>query len=69
VVDYERYEFVSRVALREGVSLDDAREPANAVLRTLREAVPSEELVDVTAQLPREFDELLSPRATHRVGP
>jgi uncharacterized protein (DUF2267 family) len=62
-------EFVSRVALREGVSLDEAREHAHAVLRTLREAVPSEEFVDVTAQLPREFDELLSPRATHRAGP
>lgn len=62
-------EFVSRVAEREGVSLDDAREHARAVLTTLREVVPDAEFRDVTAQLPREFDELLSPRAVHRAGP
>lgn len=53
-------EFVSRVAEREGDSLDEAREHARAVLSTLREAVPDEEFVDITAQLPREFDEPLA---------
>jgi uncharacterized protein (DUF2267 family) len=62
-------EFVSRVAEREGVSLEDAREHARAVLTTLREVVPDAEFRDVTAQLPREFDELLSPQAVHRAGP
>jgi uncharacterized protein (DUF2267 family) len=53
-------EFVSRVAEHEGVGLEEAREHARAVLTTLRETVPESEFVDVTAQLPREYDELLA---------
>jgi uncharacterized protein (DUF2267 family) len=53
-------EFVSRVAEREGVSVDEAREHARAVLSTLHELVPGEEFLDVTAQLPREYDQLLA---------
>jgi uncharacterized protein (DUF2267 family) len=52
--------FVKRVAEREAVSDDEAREHARAVLTTLREAVSQKEFRDTLAQLPREYrDELL----------
>jgi uncharacterized protein (DUF2267 family) len=52
-------EFVSRVAEREQSGFEDAREHVRAVLTTLRETVPEDEFVDVVAQLPRQYDELL----------
>jgi len=52
--------FVNRVAEREGVTPGEAREHARAVLTTLREAVREPEFADVTSQLPREYDDLLS---------
>jgi uncharacterized protein (DUF2267 family) len=51
-------EFVERVAEREDAGLEEAREHIRAVLATLREAVPPDELADVLAQLPRGYDEL-----------
>jgi uncharacterized protein (DUF2267 family) len=48
-------EFVRRVAEREGVDPEQAREHARAVLVTLREAVGDEEFRDVTVQLPDEY--------------
>ena len=48
-------EFVRRVAEREGVDLDEAREHARAVFETLRDAVGEREFLDVTAQLPEEY--------------
>jgi uncharacterized protein (DUF2267 family) len=48
-------QFVSRVAKREAVSPDEAREHARAVFETLREAIPHKEFLDVTAQLPHEY--------------
>jgi uncharacterized protein (DUF2267 family) len=48
-------EFLRRVAEREGVDPDQAREHARAVLVTLREAVGDEEFRDVTVQLPDEY--------------
>jgi uncharacterized protein (DUF2267 family) len=53
-------EFVSRIAEREQVGLSEARDHARAVLMTLREAVPEGEFVDLVAQLPRQYDELIS---------
>ena len=47
--------FVSRVALREGVDVEEAREHARAVLVTLREAIGEQEFLDVTVQLPDEY--------------
>jgi uncharacterized protein (DUF2267 family) len=47
--------FIERVAEREGVSADAAREHAAAVFQTLREAVGEKEFLDVTVQLPREY--------------
>jgi uncharacterized protein (DUF2267 family) len=48
-------EFVRRIAEREGVTPDEAREHARAVIATLREAVGEDEFLDVTAQLPLEY--------------
>jgi uncharacterized protein (DUF2267 family) len=50
--------FVRRVAEREGISLEAAREHAAAVLATLRELLPDAEWRDVTAQLPRDYEAL-----------
>jgi uncharacterized protein (DUF2267 family) len=52
-------EFVRRVAEREGVDIEQAQDHARAVLGTLREAVGSE-FVDVTAQLPDEYESVLA---------
>jgi uncharacterized protein (DUF2267 family) len=49
-------DFVRRVAEREGISLDTAFEHVRAVLSTLRDAVGEQEFLDVTSQLPREYD-------------
>ncbi|MEA2395215.1 MAG: hypothetical protein QOJ82_3106 [Solirubrobacteraceae bacterium] len=49
-------DFIGRVAEREGVSVAQARDHARAVLVTLREAVGDEEFLDVTVQLPREYE-------------
>jgi uncharacterized protein (DUF2267 family) len=54
-------EFVDRVAEREGVDHEQAREHARAVLSTLREVIPDREVFDVTVQLPDEYDVLLEP--------
>jgi len=51
-------EFVRRVAEREGISLEAAREHVAAVLATLRELLPDAEWRDVTAQLPRDYEAL-----------
>jgi uncharacterized protein (DUF2267 family) len=48
-------EFVLHVAEREGVAPGDALRHARAVFATLREAVPEQEFLDVTAQLPRDY--------------
>jgi uncharacterized protein (DUF2267 family) len=52
-------EFVGRVAEREGVSPDDALEHARAVLTTLREALPGDEVSDLLDELPRSYVEAL----------
>jgi uncharacterized protein (DUF2267 family) len=48
-------EFVHRVAEREGVSLEEARDHARAVFLTLREAVGDKEFFDIAVQLPDEY--------------
>jgi uncharacterized protein (DUF2267 family) len=53
-------EFLRRVAEREGVAPEQAREHAQAVFATLREAV-GEEFFDVTVQLSGEYRTLLPP--------
>jgi uncharacterized protein (DUF2267 family) len=52
-------EFVRRVAERERVDIEQAQDHARAVLGTLREAVGNE-FVDVTAQLPDEYEAVLA---------
>jgi uncharacterized protein (DUF2267 family) len=52
-------EFAERVGELEGVSTDHAREHAQAVLRTLREAISEKEFDDLFAELPDEFRSLL----------
>jgi uncharacterized protein (DUF2267 family) len=47
--------FLERVAEREGVDEDTARDHVRAVLTTLREAVGEKEFLDVTDQLPGTF--------------
>lgn len=53
-------EFFRRVADREGVDESEGRRHAQAVLRTIREAVDSGEMKDVMAQLPQEYRALFS---------
>jgi uncharacterized protein (DUF2267 family) len=48
-------EFLERVAEREGVGVLDARRHARAMFETLREAVPEDEFLDATAELPNEY--------------
>jgi uncharacterized protein (DUF2267 family) len=48
-------EFLSRVAEREGVSPQQAREHARAVFITLGEAISEKELADLVAELPTEY--------------
>jgi uncharacterized protein (DUF2267 family) len=47
--------FLHRVAEREGVSDPEGAEHARAVFRALREAVGTEEFLDVTVQLPDDY--------------
>ena len=51
-------EFFRRVSLREGVDLPDAIFHARAVIEVVSEAVSKDEMDDVRAQLPAEFDRL-----------
>ena len=48
-------EFVLHVAEREGVTPGEALRHTRAVFATLHEAVPEEEFLDVTVQLPRDY--------------
>ena len=52
-------DFVRRVAEQEGISLARALEHVSAVLRAVREAVGEQEFLDVTSQLPAEYDALV----------
>src|ERR1700760_519778 len=52
-------DFVRRVAEQEGISLDRALEHVSAVLRTVRDAVGEQEFLDVTSQLPAEYEALV----------
>jgi uncharacterized protein (DUF2267 family) len=54
-------EFVRRVAEREGADLYEARDHERAVMGTLREAIGSDDFVDVTVELPREYESARSP--------
>jgi uncharacterized protein (DUF2267 family) len=51
--------FLDEIAQREGVSRDEAREHARAVLAVLREAVGDKEFRDTMAQLPRDYEAVL----------
>jgi uncharacterized protein (DUF2267 family) len=48
-------DFVQRVAEREGISPERARQHVRAVFETLREAIDRLEFLDITAQLPAEY--------------
>jgi uncharacterized protein (DUF2267 family) len=52
-------EFVGRVAEREDVPFEQALDQARAVLMTLREALPSDELSDLLDELPSSYQEAL----------
>jgi uncharacterized protein (DUF2267 family) len=53
-------EFLERIADREGVTLDEARDHARAVFLALRDLVGDEELFDVVVELPSDYVETLS---------
>jgi uncharacterized protein (DUF2267 family) len=53
-------EFVAKVAEREGVSPEQAREHVEAVLATLRESVTPGECNDIEAQLSDDYRDLLA---------
>ncbi|HEX8855292.1 MAG TPA: DUF2267 domain-containing protein [Thermoleophilaceae bacterium] len=61
---FDLYEFVRRVAEREGVDLDTAELHTRAVFTALGRAVGDKELRDLAAQLPDDFGRLL-PAGTH----
>ncbi|MCW2997764.1 MAG: hypothetical protein JWN65_1313 [Solirubrobacterales bacterium] len=48
-------EFLERIAAIEGVTVDQAREHTTGVFRALREALPLDEFLDLTAELPVEY--------------
>jgi uncharacterized protein (DUF2267 family) len=52
-------EFVRRVAERAATDPDRARTGVRAVFTTIRESVTSGEIDDITAQLPKDFAELV----------
>jgi uncharacterized protein (DUF2267 family) len=54
-------EFIRRVSERAHVDENTARTGAMATLNTMREAVTPGEFDDVTAQLPKEYRELVGP--------
>jgi uncharacterized protein (DUF2267 family) len=56
-------EFVRRVAEAAEMDDEEARQAVGAVLTTLRDAVAPEQLDDVLAQLPRDFEPLFAERA------
>jgi uncharacterized protein (DUF2267 family) len=56
---FDAEEFVRRVAERAGTDPDRARSGVRAVFTTIREAVTSGELDDITAQLPKGFEKLV----------
>lgn len=56
-------EFVRRVSERAHVDPETARAGAKAVLTTVRDAVTPGEFDDLTAQLPREYSELVGQTA------
>jgi uncharacterized protein (DUF2267 family) len=56
-------EFVRRVAERSGTDPEQARAGVRAVFATLAEEVPSGELDDIKAQLPKTFHKLLGGRS------
>jgi uncharacterized protein (DUF2267 family) len=53
-------EFIARVAEREGVTDDAARDHVQAVFTTLREVIPDKEWSDLLAELPRAYAEVLT---------
>jgi uncharacterized protein (DUF2267 family) len=53
-------EFLARVADRTGVTRDVALDYSRAVFQTLREAVGERELLDVTDELPAEYESALA---------
>jgi uncharacterized protein (DUF2267 family) len=56
---FDAEEFVRRVAERAGTDPDRARAGVQAVFTTIREAVTPGEIDDITAQLPKDFEELV----------
>jgi uncharacterized protein (DUF2267 family) len=51
--------FLRQVARRAGISEEEARKGARAVLTTVRQAISEGEFRDLMSQLPREFEELV----------
>ncbi len=56
--DFSLEEFYERVAEREGVDIETARQDASAVMTVLGLALTRGQLDDVMAQLPQEFNAL-----------
>jgi uncharacterized protein (DUF2267 family) len=59
--DFGLDEFLRRIAEREGVDAATARRDAEAVFAALADAVGREQLIEVVAALPADYDELLPP--------
>ncbi len=55
---FDVIEFTRRVGEREGVSAEEAREHARAVLTTVQQAVTGGQFQDVVSQLPGDYMEL-----------
>jgi uncharacterized protein (DUF2267 family) len=59
-------EFYNKVSQRESVGVDLAHEHARAVMSVVAETVTPGELLDILAQLPQEWDELLTFSSDYR---
>lgn len=58
-------EFIQRIAEQEGISEEQAREQASAVLEVASEAVSRGEIEDVLMQLPQEYHGLFGRSLKH----
>ncbi len=62
-------EFYQRVAARSGLGYPAAVKSSQAVIQILREAITEGELADLFAQLPTDYDELLTGRPQTPASP
>jgi uncharacterized protein (DUF2267 family) len=66
---FDAREFIRRVAEREEVDTDTAERHARAVFLALARLVPSDEVADLVAELPKDYDSLIAGALGHQRDP